>query len=124
MKEESGFKMIISGVFSGLCISLIAVIIFAFALYVTPLSDGIIKTVNQIIKVVSVFFACVFCLRGRLGYLKGGIVGLAVFVLTYLVFALFVGAKVFSGGFVTDLVFGTLVGVISGIIAVNFKKTA
>ncbi len=124
MSKDGGFKMVLSGAFLGVCISLIAVIIFAFALYVTPLSESIIKIVNQFIKVFSVFFACLFCLRGRMGYLKGGAVGLLVFIFTYLIFALFAGSKVFVGGFILDLVFGTLIGVISGIIAVNFKKTA
>lgn len=121
-RENGSVKMIISGVGVGVMFSLVAVIIFAFILNMTALSDGVIKSVNQFIKILSVFTGCFFCLKGRLGYLKGGITGLLVFLITYLIFALFVGSQVFSGGFVVDLVFGTIIGVVSGIIAVNLKK--
>lgn len=123
-REDNGFKMVISGAAFGACFTIVAVMLFAFALSVAPLSDTVIKVVNAFIKIFSVLTACLFFLKGRLGYLKGGCVGALVFALTYAIFAMFAGAEVFGLGFFTDLLFGVVVGVISGITAVNFKKSA
>ena len=43
-------------------------------------------------------------------------------MLTYLIFGLIAGAKVFTWNFLIDAVFGAVIGLISGIIAVNVRK--
>ena len=76
---------------------------------------------NQFIKIISVFIGCLFSFSGVKGLIRGAITGLTVTVITYLIFLLF-GAASFGTGFLIDLALLTVVGAISGIIAVNVKK--
>ena len=47
---------IIKGVVAGLATALVGILIFAFVLRFTSISDKIITPVNQVIKGVSIFF--------------------------------------------------------------------
>lgn len=105
-----------------LIIVLAGILIFAGIIKIACLSDGVIKPVNQFIKILSVFLGCFFSVRGKLGFLKGGLVGAIGMAITYLVFSLIGGQISFGGTFVLDLLFGLVVGIISGIVAVNLKK--
>ena len=51
---------IVRGVVTAVLITLVGVLVFAFVLSVTDLSDSVIKPVNQFIKLLSVFLV-VFC---------------------------------------------------------------
>ena len=64
---------------------------------------------------------CLFSFSGEKGLIKGAISGIIITVITYLIFLLF-GAASFGTGFLIDLALLTVVGAISGIIAVNVKK--
>ena len=122
MDVKSDVKMIVGGVLKGLIVSLLAVLVFSFIVKQCSPGDGVIRAVNQFIKSLAVFIGCFFSLRGRFGWLKGAITGLFVFVLTYLVFALVAGTRLFDKGFLIDLLFGTAIGLIFGIISVNVRK--
>lgn len=119
---KNGAKMVVGGVLKGLIFSLAAVLVFSFIVKFCPLGDGVIHAVNQFIKSLAVFTGCFFSLKGKLGWLKGMITGIFIFLFTYLVFTLLAGADVFSLGFAIDLLFGAAVGLISGIISVNVRK--
>lgn len=122
-KQNNGVvKMTVSGVLIGVIFTLVAVVIFALILNFCTLPDGVIKGVNQFVKFMSVFVGCFFALRGSAGWLKGLITGLAIFAVSYLIFALITGTAVFGTHFFIDLAFGAVAGMLSGIIAVNVKK--
>ena len=114
--------MVVSGILKGMIFSLIAVLVFSFIVQLFSLGDNVIHVVDQFIKSLAVFIGCFFSLKGRGGWLKGLLTGLFVFVLTYLIFGLIAGAKVFTWNFLIDAAFGAVIGLISGIIAVNVRK--
>ncbi len=116
------FVEIIKGAFTALIVALIAVLIFAGVLKISSLNNGVIKAVNQFIKVLAVFLGCFFCLRESTGLIKGFIVGAFSAVLISLVFALISGSVSFGAGFFIDIIFMGLIGAISGIISVNIKS--
>lgn len=121
--KEKGFTVsFIKGVFTAVISALVGVLIFALIIKMANLSSGVVKPVNQFIKVISIFLGCFFAVSGKRGYIKGGLIGIISIIIIYLLFALISGANVFSSGFIIDLLFSLAVGVLSGILAVNFKK--
>lgn len=121
--SDSGrfFPQLIKGILTGVIATIAGILIFAVIVNLTGLSQSVIKGVNQFIKIISVFIGCLFSFSGEKGLIKGAISGLTITVITYLIFLLF-GAASFGTGFFIDLALLTVVGAISGIIAVNVKK--
>lgn len=121
-ENSSGLKAIIKGANLSLIISLVSILIFAFIVRSALLSNGVIKCVNQFIKIISIFLGCVFFIKGKGGLVKGALLGLLFFILTTLIFALFSAGFTISLSLVIDLFFCVIVGAISGIISVNISR--
>ena len=117
-------KPIIKGVSIALAISLVAILLFAFLLRWTNISDSLIAPVNQVIKGISIFFGVLFGLKKvkENGIINGLFIGLLFTILAFLVFSLLDGAFVFDRTLINDIIFGTIIGAICGIICVNLKK--
>jgi putative membrane protein (TIGR04086 family) len=123
MSESSGFfSGIIKGVLTAVIITLVGVLVFAGITKFTLFNNGVIKAVNQFIKILAIFLGCSFCIRGKGGLLRGAILALLATVLTYSLFSLFCGQSAFDQNFLLDLIFTIIIGAISGIITVNLKK--
>ena len=112
----------IKGSLSTLIIMLASVLIFAIIVKFAYFNSGIVKTVNQFIKVISVFLGCFLSVRENKGLIKGLLIGLISCLLISLIFALLGGGIGFGLNFIIDVVFMSLIGLISGIIVVNVKK--
>ena len=123
MYSDSLLKNALKGTLLAVLFVLSGVLLFAVAIKLFDLSSAVVKPVNQVIKAASVFFGVMFCVRGKTGLIKGLIVGVCSIALTYLVFAFLGGEKLFTAGFLLDVVFGGLAGIISGVISVNVKKS-
>ena len=121
--SDSGrfFPQLIKGVLTGVIATIAGILIFAVIVNLTGINQSVIKGVNQFIKIISVFIGCLFSFSREKGLIKGAISGIIITVITYLIFLLF-GAASFGTGFLIDLALLTVVGAISGIIAVNVKK--
>ena len=113
---------VLKGVLIGVSICLAGVLVFAFVLKFTSLSQFWIKTVNQIIKLIAVTVACITSVRGNRGFLKGAVVGFGVVFVTFFLFGLISGGLSFGWGTLLEAVYGILIGLIGGILAVNLKK--
>jgi len=122
LNENKFISQVIRGVVTAILITLIGVLIFAFILSVTNLSDGIIKPINQIIKLFAVFLGCFSSVKGEKGFLKGGLIGLISTLITILLFAIISGGLYGVIGVLIDSVCGLIMGILSGAIAVNLKK--
>lgn len=123
VNENGGFvKNIVKGVLGAVIVALVGVLIFAFIIKVACLNGGVIKSVNQFIKILAVFLGCAFSVRGKGGLIKGALIGMISMSVVYLLFALFGSAITFGAGFILDIIFGFIAGAISGIITVNVKK--
>lgn len=117
---------IAKGTLIALCVSLVLVLIFAFILKFTNISDSVINPINQVIKGISIFLGVFIGLKKckELGLVSGLLIGFIYTLLAFLVFSLLSGSFVFDITLLTDSVFGAVIGAICGIISVNIKKSA
>lgn len=120
--SQNFFSNVLKGALFAIIVSLISILIFAFIIKVAYLNSGVIKAVNQFIKILSVFLACTFCLGDRVGLIGGAFIGLIYTLVTYLLFALFLGQTNFGLTFIIEIIFMVVIGAVSGIISVNLKK--
>ena len=123
-EKKGNVKPIIKGVLVALAISLVAILLFAFLLRWTNISDSLIAPVNQVIKGVSIFLGVFFGLKKvkRNSIINGLIIGFLYTIVAFLVFSLLDGAFCFDKSLLNDILFGTIIGAICGIICVNLKK--
>ena len=123
IEKGAFFSSIIKAAALSVIVSLVGALIFALVLSLTNLDGGVIKTVNQFIKILAVFLGCFFFIKDNAGLFKGLISGALSAFITYLIFALVSGVGInFGTEFFIDLAFTAVIGAISGIIAVNVKK--
>ena len=71
--NDNFFIQVVKGVITALVITLLGVLIFAFVLSVTSLSNQVIKPVNQFIKLLAVFFGCFLSVKEGKGFAKVGL---------------------------------------------------
>lgn len=117
---------IFKGSVCALCVSLLLVLVFAFLLKFTNISDSAIYPVNQVIKGVSVFLGVFVGMKKskELGLVSGLLIGIIYTVLAFFIFSLLAGSITFDLSFLTDIAFGGIIGAVCGIICVNLKKSS
>lgn len=127
-KSSSGALVgcIVKGSLVALCFSLALVLIFAFILKFTNISEATIRPVNQIIKGISVFVGVFVGMKKvkELGLVSGLLIGTIYTILAFLAFSILGGTFIFDLTLATDIVFGAIIGAICGIICVNLKKSS
>jgi putative membrane protein (TIGR04086 family) len=121
-KDNNFFSSILKSVATAVIITLVGILAFAFIIKIAYLNSTVIKAVNQFIKILSIFLGCFIFVRENKGLLKGGLVGGFTAIIVHLIFALMGGDISFGGLFIIDLLFQIIIGIISGVIAVNFRK--
>lgn len=118
--KKSGF---LSSMASGTIIALIAtgigILVFSLVVYFCRLKSGVIRPVNQFIKIVSIFLGCIFSIKEKGGAIKGAIVGATYSIIMLLVFALLGKSGENFLYVIADVVFCTVIGAVSGILSVN-----
>lgn len=124
-KHNGVFLSIVKGSLIALCVSLIGILIFAFCLKFTSLSDKLILPVNQVIKGLSIFLGVFFGLKKQkqMGLIRGLLIGFVYTIVAFFAFSILNGAFNFDHTLLNDIVFGAIIGGICGIICVNLKKT-
>ena len=113
---------VIKGTGLGLGLSLFSALLFAVLLRCTYIPDGWIYPVNQTLKTVCIVVGVLLCVRGEKGYLKGGAIALLFTALSYLAFSSIGGDFSLSWMIVVELFISVMAGVLSGSIAVNFRR--
>lgn len=124
LKENKNLPTILKGAIYALIISLLGILLFAFIIKLTSLSDGLIKPINQVIKVTSILFGCFLAFRKNREktILNGLIIGIVYIILAFLLFSALNGSFNFSKTIFVDILFGGVVGVISAIVYNIFHK--
>lgn len=114
----------LKGSMLSVCISLVLILIFAFIIKLTSMSDALIKPINQVIKIVSILIGTMFIVKKvkQKGLLLGAMVGLLYSILAFVVFSILNGGFSFDWTLLIDILFGTISGAICGVICVNSKK--
>ncbi|MFW5780571.1 MAG: TIGR04086 family membrane protein [Bacillota bacterium] len=104
-------------------ISLLFVLILALVVKIFTIDSNVIMPINQIIKILSILGGCFFGFKSQeKGAIKGGIVGVFYTLLAMLVFGIVENTISFKNFNWYDLLTGVVAGIISGILAVNFRK--
>jgi len=111
-------KSMFKGVLCAVIATLLFVLVFAFIVQVAGLSNSVISPVMQVVKVLAIFVAVLIALKPAKskGWLYGGLVGIFYMVFTFLIFSLLDGQFIVNLGALSDLLFETLVGVISAVL--------
>ena len=122
--KGTNFLAVLKGVFWALTVSLLCALIFAFIIKFTNISESAIMPINQVIKVLSILVGC-FVASKKIknnGWLWGLIIGAVYTLLAFLVFSILDGEFRFTLSLLNDLVFGAVLGLISGIITFALRK--
>lgn len=94
------------------------VVIFAVIIGLTDPSDGVIRIVNQVIKIAAIFLGVwAITERGAENSIRrGALLGIVYMGLGVLVYALLTGQKLTLTGYLTDVLMGLAAGGLSGMI--------
>lgn len=124
LKNNSSVFTVLKGAFNALIVSLISILIFAFIIKFVSIGDGLIRPVNQIIKIASILFGCFLAFKknNEKTLFKGLLIGVIYTILAFVLFSLLNGQFVFNKSLVLDILFGGAVGLISSIICNIFIK--
>lgn len=111
-------KSIFKGVMYAVISTLLFVLLFALIIKWANLGNVVIRPVMQVVKVLGIFLGVAIALRKAKskGWLWGGLVGILYMVFTCLIFSLLDGNFQIGFGALSDLLFQTLVGVVSAVI--------
>lgn len=122
--NKSTGLQILKGSITAVSVTLVLILLFALLLRFTNITDKIIMPVNQVIKIASIFIGVYSALKyhREKGWVKGMLIGLTYSVLAFIVFAILSSSLSFSWSTVLDILFGSVVGGIVGVIVVNMKK--
>ena len=122
-ENENTILILIKSIFLALIISLICIIIYAVVLSITPVSDNTMSVITQVITMISIVAASLYCSRKirSKGWLYGIIIGI-IFVLVIIPISMIWGQMpTFDKYFVAKLLMASLVGLVGGIIGVNMS---
>lgn len=125
IEKQSFVWLIVKGALYALTMSLILILVFAFVLRFFGIGEGAISAIVQIIKGVAVLFGTLVAMKKtkEMGFLCGMTIGLIFTLLSFAVFSVLDNFTFeFSRTLLNDIVFGSIIGGICGIIAVNAKK--
>ena len=120
----NGIFQILKGAGFALGFSILAVVVLANILRVTPLPDRVIYPINQTIKVVAIVLGSFLFVRGEKGFLKGGTISLIFTALSYLSFSALGGDFSLSWLVIVEVLLSVFAGVIGGAVAVNLRRNS
>ena len=122
--KSGTMSSVAKGVLISICVSLVGIFAFALVLKFVNIGDLAIKIVNQVIKILSVFFGVKVALKKdkSRALIKGLVVGVLYTVLSYFIFSLLVATFSFGLNLIYDILFLGIAGVLSGVITAFSKK--
>ena len=124
INSKTKILSIIKGAFWGVAFSLICILIFALIIKFTSISEKAIFPINQIIKVLSILFAC-FIVGKKVkkgGLFVGLFTGILYTIVAFVIFSILDGSFSFGLSVLNDLTFGAILGMISGILCINIRN--
>ena len=123
IKNKGWALQIFKGIVTAVLVTLVGVLLFALILSFVDLDDGVVKLVNQFIKLSAVFLGCFLNVKDDGTIIKGGLIGFLSTVFCFLLFCLLSGGLLSWLSFLIDVIFGTIMGVLSSFITVfTFRR--
>ena len=121
--QKSAVLQVLKATCAAVVFSLVFVLIFTLVIQLASLTSAVIKPINQVFKIVAIAGGGLLFIRGDRGLIKGLVYGVCAVLITYLLFSVISGSFSISWLFILEIVLGAAAGSISGVIAVNIKKT-
>lgn len=122
MVKETAFQVLKATLFA-VVFSLVYVLLFTLIIHFTRLNQSVIKPVNQVFKIIAIALGAMLFIKGQKGYLKGAITGLCTVIANYILFSIIGGSFELQWTFLIEIALCVLSGLITGIMAVNLKKS-
>ncbi|MBQ9513660.1 MAG: YrzE family protein [Clostridia bacterium] len=120
-KESVPFSAVKGGLIAFFCF-VIGIVLFSGVITFLYVGTNTVKIINQFIKIISVFFGCLFAIDKEKGLIKGALIGL-VFSVFSMVFCLFIYSEAFVfGKACVDALFISVISAIIGLIIINAKN--
>lgn len=121
--NSSYYFEIVKAVIISVIISLILILVAAFAIKIFSIESSIIPIINQVIKGISILLSALVCLKlPNNGWLRGIILGVLYIIFAFIIFSLLDGEFKIGLCLLNDIALGAISGLISGIIAVNIRN--
>ena len=115
---------VLKGTVVAVAVTLVLILLFALLIRFLAINDKFIFPVNQGIKVISLFVGMLALTKGNKerGLVKGILLGLAYFILSFIVFSILQGDFSLNMNNLYDLILTSLMGGFIGLIAVHIGK--
>lgn len=112
------------GVLVSVAVTAAAVVIFAVIIGFADLGDGLIRVINQLIKIGAIFAGvrAVVSRGDENGIRRGAAIGLIYMGIGVLIYALCTGQKLTVMGYLIDLIMGVAAGGLSGMLVSLAKR--
>lgn len=119
-RDFSSVFQIVKGTLISVAICFIGALLLAVLIRTFAWSDGVIRPVTTVLKAAAIFVGCLFSVREEKGLLKGVAVGAFSMMIACFLFCLIGGH--FAKLFFLEVLFGLIIGALSGVIAVNVRR--
>lgn len=115
---KAPWQLIVRGVVLSILATAVLVILFALLISLLDLSDSVIHTVNQLIKIISIGVGvCATVFPGSdKGLLRGALVGLIYMAAGVIVYALLTHQELTASAYLADLLMGVAAGGLIGLL--------
>ena len=122
--RKSVWNRLLRGLLTAIGVTLLCVLLFALLMQWLKPSDNVIRIINQIIKLGSIFAGVSVTVgrNGENGLLMGAGVGLAYMLLGVILYALLSGQQLPWTAYLSDIAMGVAGGGIAGAIVAGMRK--
>ncbi|MBE5802127.1 MAG: TIGR04086 family membrane protein [Clostridiales bacterium] len=122
--RKTVWSRLLRGLLSAIGVTLAGVLLFALLMQWLKPSDAVIRVVNQIIKLASIFVGAYVTIGrgGDNGLLYGAGVGLSYMLLGVVLYALLSGQQLPFTAYLSDIAMGVAGGGIAGAIVAGMRK--
>ena len=122
--RKNNILSILSGIILSISLTVIGILLFAVLLRFVDISDAWIFPINQVIKLISLFFGmwAVIKKTKEKGFINGLIFGLIYFVINFILFSILQGSFAINLNNLFDLLLTSFSSGIIGIILVHIVK--
>ena len=126
-EKKYAFKNTVAPILIGGLISigvaLTLILVFALVIRFADVPSVIITPINITIKTISIALGTLFATKnGEKGLVKGSCVGTIFILLAFIVFSIISKKFEIGASFLIDIGLGVVVGAITGVVFVNFRK--
>ncbi|HEY8443773.1 MAG TPA: TIGR04086 family membrane protein [Clostridia bacterium] len=122
-EKSSMYLEVLKALTIALIISLVFILLMALIITFVDVSDTAINIINQVIKGVALLASSIIAFKEKSnGWKKGLLLGVIYIIAAFLIFSLMNGKFTFGWNILFDLIFGSIMGLICGIFAVNVRS--